>query len=160
VDDLGLAVLAAEMGEDARVAAEAARTARERFGSGSPGEAESAGYHLARLYNVVENLAMRVARAFENRLEEDSGWHVELLRRLSIAIPGVRPALLGTTLLEDLQELRGFRHVFRHAYDTALRPERLPDLLEAADRVARELPGCIRDFVQAVADEQGWSPGS
>ena len=125
-------------------------------GRGSQQEAESCAYHLARLYNVLEQVSLRVARAFENCLDDESGWHVELLRRLAIGIPHVRPPLWPQTLLEDLQELRGFRHVFRHAYEPSLRPDRLPPLLDAADRVACALPGCVQAFVRAVAVQQGW----
>lgn len=156
MDELALGVLTAEMQEDVRVAVEAARVARDRFGRGSQQEAESCAYHLARLYNVLEQVSLRVARAFENCLDDESGWHVELLRRLAIGIPHVRPPLWPQTLLEDLQELRGFRHVFRHAYEPSLRPDRLPPLLDAADRVACALPGCVQAFVRAVAVQQGW----
>ena len=41
-----------------------------------------------------------------------------LLDRMSIAIEGVRPALMPLELKNPLHELRGFRHVFVHAYVT------------------------------------------
>jgi hypothetical protein len=64
-----------------------------------------------------------IAKAFENNIDDEQGWHMESMRRLSIDIPGVRPALFPGALAADLQELRGFRHVVRHAYDLTFRKE-------------------------------------
>ncbi|MCC6442824.1 MAG: hypothetical protein IT210_05130 [Armatimonadetes bacterium] len=156
MDELGLKVLSAEMQEDMRAMAEACQTAKERLGGGSDPEIEAAAFHLARVYNILEQMALRVAKAFENRIDETGGWHIELLRRLSLEIPGVRPALFPQSLLPDLQELRAFRHIFRHAYDLALRPERFRPLLDTADRVSTTLPGLTRAFIAAVARQEGW----
>src|SRR6185295_4885862 len=135
MDELTLAVLRAEVAEDCRVLTETSRLARERFGNGREAELEACAFQLSRLYNVIEQLALRVAKAFENNIDDEQGWHMELLRRLSIAIPGVRAPLLTAELLPDLQELRGFRHVVRHAYDLTLRKDRLASLLDVAERV-------------------------
>ncbi len=156
MDELTLRVLLAEMGQDAKVVADAARTARERLEAGSPAGVEGAGYHLARAYNALEQMMERVARAFENQIDNRSGWHRELVRRLSLAIPGVRPPLFPPALLPELQELRAFRHVFRHAYDLPLQAARLEPLVDAAQRVADGLPDCIHSFAEAVAAQEGW----
>ncbi|MEE8523897.1 MAG: antitoxin, partial [Thermoanaerobaculia bacterium] len=37
-----------------------------------------AGYRMHNLYNAFENIFRNIARAFENSLEERSGWHAEL----------------------------------------------------------------------------------
>ena len=57
-------------------------------------------------------------KAFENHIDDEQGWHAALLDRMSIAIEGVRPALMPLELKNPLHELRGFRHVFVHAYVT------------------------------------------
>jgi len=80
------------------------------------------------LYNVIERLALRVAKAFENNIDDEHGWLMELIRRLSIDIPGVRPPVLSSELVSDLQELRGFRHVVRHAYELTLKKEKIVPL--------------------------------
>src|SRR5688572_19450833 len=117
MDELAVAVLKAEVAEDCRVLAETTALARSRLGSGSDPELEACAFQLARLYNVIELLALRVAKAFENNIDDEQAWHMELIRRLSIEIPGVRPPLFSAEFVSDLQELRGFRHVVRHAYD-------------------------------------------
>ena len=73
-----------------------------------------------------------------------------LIRRLSIEIPGVRPALFSPELVSDLQDLRGFRHVVRHAYDLALKKDKLVPLLDAAERVAALVPAACETFFSSV----------
>ena len=151
MDELTLAVLKAEVAEDCRVLRQSATLARERIGSGSDAELEACAFQLARLYNVVEQLALRIAKAFENNIDDEQGWHLELIRRLSIEIPGVRPALFPAELVPDLQELRGFRHVVRHAYDLTLQKLKILPLLAAAERVAVMAPAACDTFFSYVA---------
>ena len=77
-------------------------------------------------------------------------YHVDLLRRMKAEITGVRPAFLAGKLAETLNELRGFRHFFRHAYDTELDADRVlalaatalglrPALRDALDRFLARL---------------------
>ncbi len=79
---------------------------------------------------------------------------MELMRRLSIEIPGVRPALFSSELVSDLQELRGFRHVVRHAYDVTLKKDKIIPLLDAAERVASLVPAACDAFFLRIADTQ------
>jgi uncharacterized protein YutE (UPF0331/DUF86 family) len=53
-----------------------------------------------------------------------------------------------------LSELRGFRHVFVHAYDLRLDPEKLALLLKYARQVSEEFPALIEKFILSVAIEQ------
>jgi len=46
-----------------------------------------------------------------------------------IEIEGIRPGLLSNAGYKLLNELRGFRHVFRHAYSYGLDKERVSALL-------------------------------
>lgn len=46
-----------------------------------------------------------------------------------VEIEGVRPPLLSIASYRFLNELRGFRHVFRHAYSYGLGKERVSVLL-------------------------------
>ena len=49
-----------------------------------------------------------------------------------------------------MNELRGFRHVFVHAYDLALDPEKLQPLLKHADQVVTHFPALIEIFVVVI----------
>ena len=89
---------------------------------------ESAGYWMHNLYCSFEDLFKLVAGFWENSLSADGEFHVQLLKRM-LSIEGVRPALLSEGSYKFLNELRGFRHVFRHAYSYGLDDERISTLL-------------------------------
>lgn len=152
---LELQTLADELAEDRLVAVGAFGLAVRRFEEGSPAGYDSSAHHLARFYNVVKQMALRVAKAFENAVDDDKGWHTELIRRLSIPISGVRPPFFLEALRQPLHELRAFRHVFVHAYDLELDPEKLALVLKYGRKVADALPHLVADFVTEVAREQG-----
>lgn len=154
MDELTLTVLKAEVAEDCRVLGETAALAQTRMGSGSDPELEACAFQLARFYNIVEQLALRVAKAFENNIDDDQSWHMELIRRLSIDIPGVRPPLFSSELVSDLQELRGFRHVIRHAYDLTLKKNKLIPLLDSSERIAAQVPTACGTFFSRIAVEK------
>ena len=74
------------------------------------------GFYLHNLYCAFEDLFIEIAKTFENRIEDPSRYHRELLKRMSLDIPMIRPHLLSKESLKVLDELRKFRHLFRHAY--------------------------------------------
>jgi hypothetical protein len=86
------------------------------------------GYLLHNLYCSLEDLWQEVAGTFENRLEDPTRYHRELLQRMHLEIPGIRPRILNTASYQLLNELQGFRHIFRHAYDYELDAVRLRQL--------------------------------
>lgn len=155
MDAVDLQTLASELRADADVAVSAVHTAAERFAERTPSGYDSAGHHLSRAYNVIEQMALRVAKAFENNVDDERGWHTELIRRLSIRIEGVRPPLFDDAVRRPLQELRAFRHVFVHAYDLSIDPEKLALILKYGHAVGEKLPILVSAFVAAVADEHG-----
>lgn len=67
----------------------------------------------------------------------------------------MRPALLPRELKNPLEELKGFRHVFVHAYELELDPEKLALLLKYAERVASKFPALTEAFVEDVKRQQG-----
>jgi len=154
MDRIELQTLADEIRKDSAVAVAAYETACARFGPGTPVANEGCAFHLARFYNIVEQLGLRVAKAFENSMDDEKGWHTELIRRLSIAIQGVRPALFAAEVLQPLRDLRAFRHVFVHAYELELDPEKLALLLKYARIVAGRLPDLVEAFVREAAQQQ------
>jgi hypothetical protein len=91
----------------------------------TPEIVESTGYWLHNLYCAYEDLFKIVAGFWENNVSSDSMWHKRLLKRMRINIEGVRPALISEDSFNHLNELRSFRHVFRHAYSYGLDDERV-----------------------------------
>ena len=153
MDRLGITTLRAEVEDDVRVAADAAAAARERISQAGPSGAESCAFQLMRFFNIIEQMGMRIAKAFENHIDDERGWHGELIHRLSITVPGVRPVFYRQDILPALRDLRGFRHVITHAYDLELETERLAIVLRHAEKAASLMPATVIAFFDAVTAE-------
>lgn len=112
-------------------------------------------YVLHNVYCALESAFEQVSRTFENHITDPAQWHRELLAKMFLEIPTVRPAVLPADLRGFLNDLRGFRHLFRHSYDFQLDPEKLsrlvrdwtaarPDLLAALTRFRDGLIARVR----------------
>ncbi len=86
-------------------------------------------YLLHNVYCALEDLFRETAHTFENSIDRESSFHRELIKRMSIDIPGIRPRFLSDTSIPLVDELRAFRHVFRHAYTYSLDPAKV-DILK------------------------------
>lgn len=155
MDDIALLTLSRELEKDGEVAAAAFALAVQRLDENSPSGLEGCAHHLARFFNVIEQIALRVAKTFENNIDDEKGWHAELIRRMTLEIPGVRPALWTEAVVQPLRELRAFRHVFTHAYDLTLDPDKLRLLLKYAGAINGELAFLIGEFVHNAARMHG-----
>ena len=98
-------------------------------------EAIVTGYYLHNLYNAFESIFKLVAEVFENNIPDTSRWHTLLLDRMGRDIEETRPPLLSDTALAALDELRRFRHLFRHLYRYDLEPEGVQRALAQAHRL-------------------------
>ena len=103
---------------------------------------DSMGYQLHNFYSAFEQLFEEVARFFENQIDE-ARYHADMLRRMQLEIEGIRPALLSAETASDLDELRRFRHLFRHAYTADLDPGKVADVAVKAVGIQRDF---ARDF--------------
>ncbi|MBX3746979.1 MAG: antitoxin [Verrucomicrobiae bacterium] len=90
----------------------------------------AAAYLLHNLYNALENSFEQVSRTFENHVVDRGRWHRELLDKMFLPIDGWRPAVLPEGHRGLANDLRGFRHIFRHSYDFTLDPGRVIQLAE------------------------------
>lgn len=115
-------------------------------------------YTLHNLYTAFEAYFLRVAKFFENNLD-GGGWHHQLIARMELDIPGIRPALLSADMAEGLDELRRFRHVFRNLYKSKLQPERVAWVQRYAEPVVKLFGERHRQFIdwidQLIATEEG-----
>ena len=160
MDAVGLIILERELAADAAVLHDASGKARERQSKPGPGSAEACAYELARFYTVIEKSFERVCTACENHFTKDRAYHERLLQRIALDLPGLRPAFLPRSEVDALRELKGFRHVVRHAYDLTLRPARLDDLTAMAQHAASEFSRWIATFGDSMRREQGWTKQS
>ena len=110
------------------------------------------GYLIHGFYNGCENVFRAIAAYFENDVAPDS-WHADLLRRMTLEIPGYRPAVIDDELFALLNDFRGFRHVSRNAYSFELDWERERLVAKRLDRAAALLQQQVRDFLTRVPED-------
>jgi hypothetical protein len=106
--------------------------------SGRPLDEETSiltSYYLHVVYGLFENLFTRIAASFGNRFDDTAQWHTQLLQRMTLDIPGLRPPVVSRQLYTNLDELRRFRHLFRNAYLLRFDPDRLALVIRDAQRV-------------------------
>lgn len=103
--------------EDLQIVQRSNVRAGARLTDGSDDELDVAalGYTIHNLYGVIEGYCLRIAKFFENGLDPDS-WHKDLLKRMTISIENLRPALFDRETWLRVDQLRAFRHAFRHLY--------------------------------------------
>ena len=156
MDRVGLTILERELAADAAVMRDGSSKARLRLTERAPGFGEACAYELSRFYTVLEKSFEGVCAACENHFAKDHEYHERLLQRITLDLPGLCPAFVPRTEIDALRELKGFRHVVRHAYDLALRPTRLDELTTMAELVAGKFPAWSTAFVAGIRREQGW----
>lgn len=156
MDAVALEILQRELAADHRVLIDAAGKASDRIGETHPGHLEACAYEMARFYTVFERMLENICEAFENHFEREGDWHEKLLTRLSIDLPGLRPTFIPESAIGSLRELKRFRHLIRHAYDLALREDRMRELVQSASETSKALPAWCAEFLAAVRREQNW----
>ena len=134
----------------------------EERGSGLEPDAEirleSVAYQLHNLYNAIEDLLRIIAGYFENRIHDTPHWPIQLLRRTSHEIAGVRRALLSQESYVLLNGLRSFRHFFRHAYAAPIDYDQLWINLDKARRLRPILERDVAEFLRRIEHGDPSSP--
>jgi hypothetical protein len=114
-------------------------------------------YLMHNIYNALENSFEQISRTFENHITNQAQWHKELLQKMFLAIPTVRPAVLPVELRPFLTDLRSFRHVFRHSYDFEIRADLLHTLVRSwsaeRERTLAALAG-FRDYLLSTVEQK------
>lgn len=113
---------------------------------------DSVAYRLHNLYGAYEDLFKMVAKFFDNQIEDSSRYHIEISKRMMIDIEGVRPSLISHEAYIYLDELRGFRHMFRHAYAYELDPDRIKMLSEKSLELKHVFHNCLESFKKKLQE--------
>ena len=113
----------------------------------------AASYCLHNIYNALENTFEQISRTFENHVVDMAQWHKELLEKMFLDMTPVRRRVFPEKLRPVLNDLRGFRHLFRHAYDFQLDPRRLEVLLKDWDEFHQQILESLRSFSASVSSQ-------
>ena len=98
---------------------------------------------VQQLYTALEDLFKQIAKSFENHIESMSNFHKELLMRMNMEVPKMRPTVISSQSLLFLDKLRAFRHFIRHAYDCELDTG---ELRLIQDKLKKEYPSVEKDL--------------
>jgi len=107
-------------------------------------------YVLSSIYSCYEDIFKHIAKVFENRIENLSSWHSELLNRMLIEVPDIRPAVITEDIATVLNELRSFRHVFRNFYVFVIDAERISALVKKWDASKSKIQKEIKEFLKKI----------
>ena len=96
--------------DDCRVALEAYQKAVVRFERKEEVAYEGCAHQLCRMYNAIEQMGLRLAKVFENNIDDEQGWH-SVARRLEdkegrISVPGQNQRRSGALNLKGRQHGR------------------------------------------------------
>lgn len=115
----------------------------------TPGSLELRGFGaiLHDFYNGIENICERIANEIDGGLPKGEDWHWRLLESMNLELPKLRPALFTKDVVDQLDEYRRFRHVFRHMYGSHLDWRRIKPLLEKLDKVFSDIEREVQQFI-------------
>ena len=108
------------------------------------------GSYLHDYYCVLEKMFIHVAKSFGENLPSGRQWHKDLLEDMSLNITGVRTAFINKKTLLKVDELRGFRHVFRNAYGFSIDPAREQSLLDNLAAISAAIKKDIKSFFEQM----------
>lgn len=110
---------------------------------------------MSQFYSGFENICKNVAKTFENNIEDDF-WHKSLLDRMILNIEDIRSALLSEDSYNCLNEIRAFRHFFRHVYDMDLNEDKFKivarKLFALKEPLHRDINNFL-DFLESLRNE-------
>lgn len=112
----------------------------------SPDEAVLLGYHLHNLYSAIEDLFREMAAIFESPIENPNNVRPRTVKTDDHQCAHIRPRVISPQSFALLDELRAFRHVFRHSYIYELDAERVARLKEKVLTQWQEVEGDLSEF--------------
>ncbi len=104
------------------------------------------------LYTAIEDVFIRIAKTFENSIQELQKYHSELLKRMNIEVQNHRPAVISDNTYVFLNKMRAFRHFVRHAYDYELDKEELSLIQKKINEHSAELNKDLDLFEQFLVE--------
>lgn len=118
-------------------------------------EVRAAGSILHDFYCAAEKVFKKIASRIDRDIPSGEDWHLQLLERMTLALPGLRPAVISEEMRERLSEYLRFRHLFRNIYGFELRWRRIEELGHEMREVLVALRQDIErffDFIKSVQE--------
>ena len=75
-------------------------------------------------YTCLETIFFRISQYFENSLDSTK-WHKDVLRKMTLSVPGIRERVISEATYRDLEEILRFRHFKRYYFEFSYDWDRL-----------------------------------
>lgn len=102
-------------------------------------------------YTGLERIFERVARQLDGEVPTGRQGHADLLRQVTVEVPGIRPAVVSSELHAELRQVLAFRHFFRHAYAVTLAPDLLKKEVDRVGSLADEVDASLDAFLRFLS---------
>ncbi|MEZ4658474.1 MAG: hypothetical protein R2911_12950 [Caldilineaceae bacterium] len=141
-----------EIGELERVVERTQRIWREAATRADDYLLDATALNLHGYYARIERLFEMISDIVDQAKPTGANWHQELLRQMTVEIPGIRPAVLSEENRNALDEFRGFRHVVRNVYSYNLDPVRIGLLVKKLIVLSAGVHAELRTFTKFLED--------
>ena len=145
-----------EIAELERVAERTQRIWREATTRSDDFLLDAAALNLHGYYAGIERLFEIITDVVDQAKPTGANWHQELLRQMTVDVPGIRPAVLSEANRNALDEFRGFRHVVRNVYSYNLDPVRIGLLVKNLTTLSAGVHAellAFTNFLEEIANE-------
>ena len=106
-------------------------------------------------YTCIETVFFRISQYFENSLD-GTKWHKDVLKKMTLSIPGIRERVISDDTYRDLEEILRFRHFKRYYFDFNYDWDRLElvrkKFLSTRLSVRKELTA-FREYLYTLVEE-------
>lgn len=102
--------------------------------------------HVHSFYNGIENIFQHIAKALDGQVPEGIRYHKELLHRMTLDMPEIRPAVIDKETEDKLLDYLKFRHFYRHSYEFRLDWDQLQPKIDHLKPMFDELNASLQKF--------------
>ncbi|NOX63219.1 MAG: antitoxin [Chloroflexi bacterium] len=107
---------------------------------------DSVALNLHGFYNGIERIFEDVARELDGGLPSGPAWHRDLLKQMTLTVPGVRPAVIRLQTAKNLDEYLRFRHLVRNLYTWNFEGMKLAALIDSLPETIQSLEKDLDQF--------------
>ncbi|MEO8356186.1 MAG: hypothetical protein ABI621_09745 [Chloroflexota bacterium] len=108
---------------------------------------DSASLNMHDVYSGFERIFKQIAANVDGNVPQNAEWHRDLLDQMALNLLKVRPPVLTSESIEQLDEYLRFRHVVRNVYTFSFDTERIGRLVKELKPTFEQ----IRDELLAFA---------
>jgi hypothetical protein len=104
---------------------------------------------ICNYYTCLETIFLRISQFFENSLLKEK-WHQDLLHKMTLNIPDVRPLVISDATYRLLLELLKFRHFKRYYFELNYDWDKLEFVQKKFSQVKIQIDNELNQFLDSL----------